>query len=90
MPRKLNDLLQHVSAGGRATSEEALSFFTDASTQERGPLAEAIIFAGFGETLTYSRKEFLPLTGSAATSATIAPRPRRRSDSGAPVSARPA
>jgi len=49
-------------AGRRPDQAEALAFLPEAPTQELLPLAESITREGFGETVTYSRKVFIPLT----------------------------
>src|SRR5271154_5150263 len=49
-------------AGRRPDEAEALAFLPEAPIQELLPLAESLTLAGFGETVTYSRKVFIPLT----------------------------
>src|SRR5277367_1315555 len=48
--------------GRRPDEAEALAFLPEAPTQELLPLAESLTRDGFGETVTYSRKVFIPLT----------------------------
>jgi FO synthase len=58
----LNTLLRAVEAGERPAAAEALAWFVDAEAAELSPLAESLTLEGFGETVTYSRKVFIPLT----------------------------
>src|SRR3979411_2881708 len=57
----LSALLRAAEAG-RPDSAEALAWLTEAPAADLLPLAESLTLAGFGETVTYSRKVFLPLT----------------------------
>jgi FO synthase len=47
---------------GRPDSAEALAWLPEAPAANLLPLAESLTLAGFGETVTYSRKVFIPLT----------------------------
>jgi FO synthase len=58
----LSALLRAVEAGRRPDAAEALTCLVDAPTVELLPVAESLTLAGFGETVTYSRKVFIPLT----------------------------
>jgi FO synthase len=58
----LSALLRAAAAGCRPDAAEALTCLADASIAELLPLAESLTLAGFGETVTYSRKVFIPLT----------------------------
>ncbi len=58
----LSALLSTVENGEPPTAEQALSSLTGAEAAELMPLAEALTVAGFGTTVTYSRKVFIPLT----------------------------
>src|SRR3979411_1997901 len=57
----LSALLRAAEAG-RPDSAEALAWLTEAPAADLLPLAESLTLAGFGETVTYSRKVFIPLT----------------------------
>src|ERR1700736_1436990 len=57
----LSALLRAAEAG-RPDSAEALAWLPGAPAATLLPLAESSDLAGFGETLTYSRKVFIPLT----------------------------
>jgi FO synthase len=58
----LNALLRRVSEGPRLEADDALASLTAAPASELMPLAERLTLDGFGETVTYSRKVFIPLT----------------------------
>jgi FO synthase len=58
----LSALLRAAEAGRRPDAAEALTCLVDAPTAELLPVAESLTLAGFGETVTYSRKVFIPLT----------------------------
>jgi FO synthase len=47
---------------GRLDAAEALAWLPEAPAADLLPLAESLTLAGFGETVTYSRKVFIPLT----------------------------
>jgi FO synthase len=47
---------------GRPDSAEALAWLAEAPAADLLPLAESLTLTGFGETVTYSRKVFIPLT----------------------------
>jgi FO synthase len=47
---------------GRPDSAEALAWLPEAPVADLLPLAESLTLAGFGATVTYSRKVFIPLT----------------------------
>jgi FO synthase len=47
---------------GRPDAAEALAWLPEAPAADLLPLAESLTLAGFGETITYSRKVFIPLT----------------------------
>jgi FO synthase len=55
-------LLQTIAAGHRPTAEEATSWLIPAQAAQLMPSAESLTLEGFGETVTYSRKVFIPLT----------------------------
>jgi FO synthase len=57
----LSALLRAAEAG-RPDSAEALALLVEAPTAELLTVAESLTLAGFGETITYSRKVFIPLT----------------------------
>ena len=54
--------LLRAAESGRPDSAEALAWLPEAPAANLLPLAESLTLAGFGETLTYSRKVFIPLT----------------------------
>jgi FO synthase len=56
------DALLRAAESGRPDSAEALAWLPEAPAADIMPLAESLTLAGFGETLTYSRKVFIPLT----------------------------
>jgi FO synthase len=58
----LAKLLRAAEAGRRPDSAEALAWLAEAPAAELLPVAESLTLAGFGETVTYSRKVFIPLT----------------------------
>ncbi len=58
----LSALLRAAEAGRRPGPAEALDALPEASAEELLPIAESLTLAGFGETVTYSRKVFIPLT----------------------------
>src|SRR5258706_2647107 len=58
----LSALLRAAEAGRRLDSGEALEGLTEAPAAELFAVAESLTRAGFGETVTYSRKVFIPLT----------------------------
>jgi FO synthase len=58
----LSALLRSAEAGRWPDAPEALTYLVDAPTVELVPVAESLTLAGFGETVTYSRKVFIPLT----------------------------
>jgi FO synthase len=58
----LAELLRAAVAGRRPDSAEALELLVEAPATELLPVAESLTLAGFGETVTYSRKVFIPLT----------------------------
>src|ERR1700727_2704809 len=55
-------LLQTSAAGYRPTAEEAVAWLIPAQAGQLMPSAESLTLDGFGETVTYSRKVFIPLT----------------------------
>jgi FO synthase len=55
-------LLQTIAAGYRPTAEEAVAWLIPAQAGQLMPSAESLTLDGFGETVTYSRKVFIPLT----------------------------
>jgi FO synthase len=57
----LSALLRAAEAGHRPDPGEA-AWLIDAQATELVGVAEALTLAGFGETVTYSRKVFIPLT----------------------------
>src|SRR6202034_3414980 len=58
----LSAVLRATAAGGRPDSAAALAVLVDAPAAALLPVAESLTLAGFGETITYSRKVFIPLT----------------------------
>ncbi len=58
----LKALLHSATAGNRPAPAEALSCLLDAHAGQLLDTAESLTVAGFGETVTYSRKVFIPLT----------------------------
>ncbi len=60
-PSGLSALLGAAAAGQRPEAAEA-AWLIDAPAMELMGIAEALTLAGFGETVTYSRKVFIPLT----------------------------
>jgi len=58
----LAKLLRAAEVGRRPDSAEALALLVEAPAMELLPVAESLTLAGFGETVTYSRKVFIPLT----------------------------
>src|SRR5665213_3764655 len=54
--------LLRAAEDGRPDAAEALAWLVDAPVADLLPLAESLTLAGFGETVTYSRKVFIPLT----------------------------
>ena len=59
---RLNALLRAAEAGRRVDSAAALDVLAERPAAELLGVAEALTLAGFGETVTYSRKVFIPLT----------------------------
>jgi FO synthase len=58
----LSAVLSAAEAGRLPDAAEALAWLLDAPAAVLLPVAEALTLAGFGETVTYSRKVFIPLT----------------------------
>src|ERR1700678_1541779 len=58
----LSALLRAAEAGRRPDSAAALEVLAEAPAGELLAAAESLTLAGFGETITYSRKVFIPLT----------------------------
>ena len=58
----LRSLLRAVESGRRPDSIEAMQWLSDAPLASLLPVAEALTLAGFGDTVSYSRKIFIPLT----------------------------
>jgi FO synthase len=58
----LSALLRAAAAGRRTESAEATKFLPEAPAAELLEVAKSLTVAGFGETVTYSRKVFIPLT----------------------------
>jgi FO synthase len=54
--------LLRTAESGRPDSAEALAWLPEAPAANLLPLAESLTLEGFGETVTYSRKVFIPLT----------------------------
>jgi FO synthase len=54
--------LLRAAESGRPDSAEALAWLPEAPAADLMPLAESLTLAAFGETVTYSRKVFIPLT----------------------------
>ena len=59
---QLGALLAAARAGQRIGAQEALALLPAAAPEALTATAEALTLAGFGPTLTYSRKVFIPLT----------------------------
>jgi FO synthase len=62
MSAGLNALLSAAAEGRRPAEAAALALLPTAPIEELLPIAESLTVAGFGETVTYSRKVFIPLT----------------------------
>ena len=60
--QSLSALLRAAETGNRAEAADALTLLPDAPVSELLPVAESLTLAGFGTTMTYSRKVFIPLT----------------------------
>jgi FO synthase len=58
----LSALLRAREAGREPDAAEAFTYLTDAAAPELLAVAESLTRAGFGNTVTYSRKVFIPLT----------------------------
>jgi FO synthase len=58
----LSALLRAAEGGRIPDSAEAVAWLAEAPAAELLPVAESLTLAGFGETVTYSRKVFIPLT----------------------------
>ncbi|MEJ1963485.1 MAG: 5-amino-6-(D-ribitylamino)uracil--L-tyrosine 4-hydroxyphenyl transferase CofH [Gammaproteobacteria bacterium] len=58
----LSALLGATEAGRRPDAADALAWLPEAPVEQLLPLAESLTLLGFGETVTYSRKVFIPLT----------------------------
>jgi FO synthase len=58
----LSALLRAAEAGERPGSAAALALLPEAPVEELLGVAESLTLAGFGESVTYSRKVFIPLT----------------------------
>jgi FO synthase len=58
----LSALLGATETGRRPDDAEALAWLVDAPAAQLLPVAESLTLAGFGATVTYSRKVFIPLT----------------------------
>ena len=58
----LSALLRAAEAGRRPDPATALALLPEAPVEELLPSAESLTLAGFGESVTYSRKVFIPLT----------------------------
>src|SRR6185437_13083310 len=54
--------LLRAAENGPPDSAQALTWLADAPAADLMPQAESLTLAGFGETVTYSRKVFIPLT----------------------------
>src|ERR1700692_3907604 len=54
--------LLRAAESGRPDSAEALAWLPEAPAANLLPVTESLTRAGFGETVTYSRKVFIPLT----------------------------
>ncbi len=58
----LDTLLARIEVGHRPAAEADLALLLEAPVARLLPVAESLTLAGFGETVTYSRKVFIPLT----------------------------
>ena len=56
------DALLRAAESGRPEAAEALAWLPEAPAADLMPLAESLTRSGFGATVTYSRKVFIPLT----------------------------
>jgi FO synthase len=61
-PATLKDLLRAAARGERPSSRAALALLELAPADELAAVAEPLTLAGFGESVSYSRKVFIPLT----------------------------
>jgi FO synthase len=59
---RLSALLHAIEAGHRPEAAAALAILPEAPVSELLPLSESLTVSGFGTTVTYSRKVFIPLT----------------------------
>jgi FO synthase len=59
---RLSALLQAIGAGRRPETSDVLAVLPEAAVSELLPMAESLTLSGFGTTVTYSRKVFIPLT----------------------------
>jgi FO synthase len=59
---RLRALLQAIQDGHRADAAEALAILPEVAASGLLPVAESLTVEGFGTTVTYSRKVFIPLT----------------------------
>jgi FO synthase len=62
MYSRLSELLRAVEAGHRPHAAEALETLPEAAVAELLPVTEALTVAGYGSSVSYSRKVFIPLT----------------------------
>lgn len=62
MPSRLNTLLHAAAAGRRVEAEEALEVLPQVPAAELLATAESLTLEGFGATVSFSRKVFIPLT----------------------------
>ena len=58
----LSALLNAVADGHRPAAADALALLPEAPFERLLPIAESLTLLGFGQTVTYSRKVFIPLT----------------------------
>ena len=58
----MNDVLQQVRDGGRLSDSDALALATFTDTRALADVASILRDQGFRNTVTYSRKVFIPLT----------------------------
>ena len=58
----LSALLNAVADGHRPAAADALALLPEAPFERLLPIAESLALLGFGQTVTYSRKVFIPLT----------------------------
>jgi FO synthase len=61
-PASLSALLRTIEAGHRPDAAQAVAWLVPAQAAQLMPTGESLALAGFGKTVSYSRKVFIPLT----------------------------